>query len=276
MSWNRLKSVVRSVQAAIATESTLAPLRPLAQDALELLSRPPTEEAKEELDYLLTKIQEFVIPWRPSPDPDPEYFYLQPNWAKSTDNQAAEALDILRSLPSTVTSAATTTVSDFTNPTMKVFLSHSSADQSAAEAFVELVRTALNLPAREIRCTSVDGYKLSAGADANEQLRAEVFGCETFIALLSPASMSSIYVMFELGARWGTKRHLAPIMIGGTKPSDLKSPLSGIHSISGTSESDLYQLIEDLGTRVGQSIESPAVYAKALRDFVKKASAVTT
>jgi hypothetical protein len=77
--------------------------------------------------------------------------------------------------------------------------------------------------------------------------------------------------MFELGARWGTKRHLAPIMIGGTKPSDLKSPLSGIHSISGASESDLHQLIEDLGARLGLIAESPAVYAKALREFAKKA-----
>lgn len=118
---------------------------------------------------------------------------------------------------------------------------------------------------------SVDGYKLSAGADANEQLRAEVFGCETFIALLSPTSMKSIYVMFELGARWGTKRHLAPIMISGTTPSDLKAPLSGIHAISGASESDLHQLIADIGARIGQTVESPAAYTKALREFVKKA-----
>jgi hypothetical protein len=98
---------------------------------------------------------------------------------------------------------------------MKIFVSHSNSDKPTAEAFIHLVRAALNLSSKDIRCTSVEGYKLVAGADSNEQLREEVFGCDLFIALLSPTSMKSVYVMFELGARWGTKRHLAPIMIAG-------------------------------------------------------------
>src|SRR5690606_30588259 len=143
-------------------------------------------------------------------------------------------------------------------------ISHSSADRDTAEALVELLRSALGLPAKEIRCTSVEGYKLSAGADSNEQLRTEVFGCETFVALLSPSSMKSVYVTFELGARWGTKRHLAPIMIGGTVAGDLRAPLSGIHAITGSSESDMHQLISDLSNILSQTNEGPSVYGKHL------------
>jgi hypothetical protein len=151
---------------------------------------------------------------------------------------------------------------------MKVFVSHSSNDKAIAEAFVQLVKAALNIPAKDIRCTSVEGYKLPAGADSNEQLRAEVFGCEVFVALLSPSSMKSMYVMFELGARWGTKRYLAPIQVGGLDPSALKAPLSGIHSINGASESDMHQLLEDIGRKLSMRVESPSAYGKALSSFV--------
>lgn len=275
MSWTRIRTVVRGAQAAISTEpKTLAPLKPLVEDAVAILSKPPTEEAKEELTYLLTKIQEFVIPWRPSPEPDPGFFYMQPNWAKSTDDQAGEALQLLKALPPIETDTTSRPLAgEDGNRTMKVFVSHSSADAAVAGAFVELLRSALSLPAKDIRCTSVEGYKLSAGADSNEQLRAEVFGSETFVALLSPISMKSVYVMFELGARWGTKRHLAPIMVCGTKTLDLKAPLSGIHAISGASESDIHQLIADIGQKLSQRSEGPAVYAKALREFIRKAKA---
>lgn len=274
--WNRIKSLVRGAQAAIESEpKQLASLRPIVEDALLLLSKQPTEEVREELKYLLTKIQEFVIPWRPSPEPSPGVFYMQPNWAKSTDSQATEALVLLNSLPAQITMAA----EDIKVPStvsMKIFVSHSSVDKVVAEAFVQLLRTALNLASKDIRCTSVEGYKLSAGANSNEQLRTEVFGCELFVALLSPASMKSVYVMFELGARWGTKRHLAPIRICGTQSGELKAPLSGIHAIDGTSESDLHQLLADMGTSLSSPAENAAAYSKALREFIKKAKVRAT
>jgi hypothetical protein len=272
MSWNRLKSVVRSIQSSVESEpETLAALRPLAADALEILAGPQTSESSEDLKYLLTKIQKFVAPWRPSKEPTPGVFYIQPQWAKSTDDQAGEALSILEKLPPPAVarspmSGGTPTAS------MKVFISHSSVDRDAAEALVELLRSALGLPAKEIRCTSVDGYKLSAGADSNDQLRTEVFGCEAFVALLSPSSMQSMYVTFELGARWGTKRYLAPIMIGGTVAGDLRAPLSGIHAVTGSSESDMHQLISDLSKVLGHTNEGPSVYGKHLKAFAAKAA----
>jgi len=87
--------------------------------------------------------------------------------------------------------------------------------------------------------------------------------------------MKSVYVMFELGARWGTKRHLAPIMVGGTQPSDLKAPLSGIHSIDGTSESDLHQLLAEMGAELSLPLEGVASYNKALRALVIAAKVVS-
>lgn len=274
MSWNRIKTVVRGVQAVIESEPKhLAPLRPIVEEALELLSRPPTNHSKDELKYLLTKIQKFVIPWRPSPRPRPGVLYIQPKWAKNTDTQAGEALSLLAALPrSSVTSSPEPSLQSHVT-SMKIFVSHSSKDKAIAEAFVQLIKAALNIPSKDIRCTSVEGYKLPAGSDSNEQLRSEVFGCEVFIALLSPTSMKSIYVMFELGARWGTKRHLAPIRVAGLDPSALKAPLSGIHAISGESEPDMHQFLSDLGSKLSLDVENAAVYSKALSTFVLAAQA---
>jgi hypothetical protein len=56
---------------------------------------------------------------------------------------------------------------------MMVFVSHSSADKVIAEAFVEFLRAALPLVSKDVRCTSVDGYKLPVEAKADEQLRVD-------------------------------------------------------------------------------------------------------
>lgn len=270
-SWSRIRSAVRGAQAAIASEPKhLASIAPLVEDALAILAKRPSKEAMEEVEYLLTRAQEFVAKWRPSPRPSPGVLYIQPGWARSTDEQTGEALSLLKEFQETGLIESST--SDVPT-TMKVFVSHSSADAAVAEALVELIRSALNVSAKDIRCTSVEGYKLPAGADSNQQLRSEVFECQAFIALLSPASLASIYVMFELGARWGTNRYLAPIMIGGTKGGDLKAPLSAIHAISGSSEADIHQLVEELGQRLEIAPEKPAAYSKALRVFAKSASA---
>ena len=54
--------------------------------------------------------------------------------------------------------------------------------------------------------------------------------------------------------------------------SDLRAPLSGIHAVNGTSESDIHQLIADLSTQLGQPSESPSVYGKHLKSFTTKAA----
>jgi len=274
VSWNRIKTIVRGAQATIQSQpKQLAPLSPLVEEALEILSGAPTNDSKEELKYLLTKIQEFVIPWRPSPRPTPGALYIQPNWAKNADAQAEEALNLLKALPPLSAADPRDLSPQLHSVDMKIFVSHSSKDEAIAEAFVQLVRAALNISSKGIRCTSVEGYKLSAGADSNEQLRSEVFGCELFVALLSPTSMESTYVMFELGARWGIRRYLVPILVGGLDPGTLKAPLSGIHAISGVSDSDMHQLIGDIGSKLSLNVESPASYSKALSTFVTSARA---
>ena len=104
---------------------------------------------------------------------------------------------------------------------LKLFVSHSTADAPLAEALVELFRSALNLPAEAIRCTSVEGYRLPGGANVDEQLRSEVNSAKACVGIISRQSIQSPYVLLELGARWGPKLHLLPVLAPGNGPEVL-------------------------------------------------------
>lgn len=104
---------------------------------------------------------------------------------------------------------------------IKIFISHSAHDASIAASLAELFRTAMRLSKSDIRCTSVDGYRLPAGANTDEQLRREVLEAPVLVGLMSHRSFESAYVLFELGARWGKnedpqhRAHSAPPIRSG-------------------------------------------------------------
>lgn len=141
-----------------------------------------------------------------------------------------------------------------------IFISHSSADLEVAASLIELLRIACNVPQNRIRCTSVDGYRLPAGASTDTQLRMEVHDAKTFIGLITPASIQSTYVLFELGARWGAGRHLAPILARGADASFLRGPLYGINALNCSSPAQVHQLIDDICSTLGTSLNNTASY----------------
>ena len=157
--------------------------------------------------------------------------------------------------------------------TMDVFISHSSQDTHAAKLLIDLIKTAFNLPAKKIRCTSVNGYRLPAGASTDEQLKKEVHESKVLIAIVSPSSMDSTYVLFELGARWATSLPLIPLVTNKLGTQLLKGPLSGINALNLSDLSQVHQLINDLGDFLEMPSESPAVYqekADGLIEFLLK------
>lgn len=123
-----------------------------------------------------------------------------------------------------------------TNLAVSIFISHSSKDAALAEALIDLLRSALGLPAKEIRCSSVDGYRLPVGVNTEGKLREEVNAAKVVIGLVTPSSLASSYVMFELGARWGANLFLAPLLAGVT-PNELSGPLALLNVLSADNES---------------------------------------
>lgn len=138
---------------------------------------------------------------------------------------------------------------------LTLFISHNARDAAIAKALIALFEKSLKISARKIRCTSVDGYRLPVGADTNDVLRAEVFGAKIFIALLTPNSLSSPYVLFELGARWGARRPLFPVLAGSATPTHLPAPLNTLNALSASVPDQVRQLVEDASAALSERLE---------------------
>jgi len=160
-------------------------------------------------------------------------------------------------------------------PVPKIFLSHSIIDTDLAEMLVNLLRSALNLSAEEIRCTSVEGHCLPGGAVVDEHLRGELLDTHLFISLITEASFRSAYVLFELGARWGAQKALIPLLGPGFPTSTLQGPIAGLNPLSCDSSSHLHQLIHDLGKELGVEVEKPNVYQRNIDRIISLVAETT-
>jgi hypothetical protein len=158
---------------------------------------------------------------------------------------------------------------------MKIFISHATADKDLAGALASLFRAAFNISAKEIRCTSVEGYMLDVGTDVDSQLRIEVRESEVFVALITPASISSTYVLFELGARWGAELPLFPTLAKGATTSLLKGPLGGLHGVQLQQHAQLHSLIERMAIVLKLPMEPASTLGNQLNHVLVLAAQVT-
>jgi hypothetical protein len=98
-----------------------------------------------------------------------------------------------------------------------VFISHSSIDTWVAKQI-----------AREIEeCGAVpflDEANIAVGEDFEDRILVALIQAKELLVLLTPWSLSRLYVWAEIGARWG---HRIPIIgiLHGLTPSDLQSNL---------------------------------------------------
>ncbi len=146
---------------------------------------------------------------------------------------------------------------------MKVFVSHSSKDKLLVNALEELIRLSLCLPASEIRCSSVDGSRIPGGATTDETLRSEVNSSGSFVVVLSPQSISSHWVVYELGARWGAGKSILPLLAPQASPDILRDgPLANITALRCDDRAQLFQFVADLATQLSISAQQPAAYSR--------------
>lgn len=150
-----------------------------------------------------------------------------------------------------------------------IFISHSTLDQKIAENLTEILKNSLEIDPGRIRCTSVEGHRLRGGVTTDNQLRQELLEAECFVGLLTPQSVSSTYVLFELGARWGADRQLIPLLAAGLQYIDLKGPLTARHGHSCDSAAQLHQLIDELADVLKVNKRPAANYEKYIERLVK-------
>ena len=159
---------------------------------------------------------------------------------------------------------------------MQVFISHSSFDIEVVKLLVELLRKALNLSSDDIRCTSLDGSRMPGGVSVDERLRAEVHDSELLIGVITPTSLKSAYVMFELGARWGAEKPMIPLLASGTTTDDLEGPLDKINALDGSQTGQLHQLVEEAAGHLSVARDKPSSYADAIEELARVSAIPST
>jgi DNA-binding PadR family transcriptional regulator len=150
------------------------------------------------------------------------------------------------------------------NASPRIFISHSRADEDLAGELITLLEKALLLGVNEIRCTSVAGYDLPAGATIDDQLRLEIEESELLIGLVTENSLRSTYVLFELGGRWILRKPLIPVLGKGAKASTLREPLKSLVAASCDNRAQLFALVENIAKRLETKGTIPSHYSQAV------------
>lgn len=155
---------------------------------------------------------------------------------------------------------------------LQVFISHSGEDFKLAKLLANLIQKSLRLSHKAIRCSSVDGYRLPGGITTDEQLRIEIHDARLFVGLITPNSLKSLYVAFELGARWGSEKPLIPLLAAGVTPSHLEGPLSGINALLCDNIGQVNQLIEETSSHLDITPEATSSYAEEINQLANLSS----
>ncbi len=192
---------------------------------------------------------------------DPEISRLN-GWLITLDNRGADVSSALAVLspdvatpPSPVVAAAREPVGSVATmpgprlpPPIRIFISHSHADQKLAEAFLDYLKACLNTPRpAPIRCTSVHGHGTLPGADLRPQLKKDIKGCDYFILLASRSSVKSLWVTFELGARWLSGRKIVPVVHRDDTHDCVPGPAQGPVATNVSDRTGMFLLVEDIG-----------------------------
>jgi hypothetical protein len=128
----------------------------------------------------------------------------------------------------------------------RIFISHRHKDQDIALALTEVISTAFEIRQPEIRCTSVQPYRLPFGKNTGERLRDEIGRAQVVLGILSPDTSQSSYVMFELGAAWSQQIYTCPLLAQGAEYQHIPGTIFDLAPAKLWDTSDCHQLLDNL------------------------------
>jgi hypothetical protein len=151
---------------------------------------------------------------------------------------------------------------------LKIFISHSAVDGPLASALVDFLLSSMVLDDDEIRCTSVPGHKLPVGCDFSETLLNDLEDTAVVVGLVTKNAVASSWVLFELGATWGARKALRPLVTDEVDLKTLPGALSGKHVARLSKSSDVYQFLEELTSTIQAKPRSRPKIDKALAELL--------
>lgn len=152
---------------------------------------------------------------------------------------------------------------------MKIFLSHSSLDKNIARDLIELLRAAFpSLETRDITCTSVDGYGFDFGESVNSKIIDGVKNARLLIALITQNSIRSYYFLFELGARWASKKDLIPIISSSVNIDEIKPLIDTNLCRPDKNPAICHTLLANIRDFLGLELEDADIYSGRIEKFL--------
>jgi len=105
---------------------------------------------------------------------------------------------------------------------IRVFVSYSMEDSTYANEL-------LNHLAQQPNINIFTSDRLSAGEKWQSVIRQKLSACDYFLVLLSPTSINSKWVQFELGLAWGLDKTIVPIITDPNIINKIPLDLRNLH-----------------------------------------------
>lgn len=156
----------------------------------------------------------------------------------------------------------------------RIFISHRHKNQEIAAALTKTIRAAFEVKPFEIRCTSVQPYRLPFGKNTGNRLREEIGRAQVVLGILSPDTAQSSYVMFELGAAWSQHTYTCPLLSKGAEYQHIPGPIFDLAPARLWEESDCYQLLDNLAAELNliRNKDAQGAISEEIKNLTKVAA----
>jgi hypothetical protein len=151
---------------------------------------------------------------------------------------------------------------------LKIFISHAAVDEPLAKALVACLLSSMVLDDEDIRCTSVAGHMLPIGSDFTQTILRDLEDAAVVVGLITRNSVSSGWVLFELGATWGARKTLWPLVTDEIDPKTLPGALAARHVARLSKNTDVAQFLDEIIKRVSAKPRSHAKMAQSVSDLL--------
>ncbi len=133
--------------------------------------------------------------------------------------------------------------------TPRIFVCHAKSDIEATSEIVDLLESALLLPADSLSSSSLPGY--SSDARSEPELRDMLSGATVVLALVTERSATDNSFAFELGAAWALGVRVVPLLTGAASISDLPWALRGAPAVRPHDRLAWVMFVEQLAQLLG-------------------------
>ena len=156
------------------------------------------------------------------------------------------------------------------NQALKVFVNASPEDKGLVACLIDLLRSALNLEASNIRATHVSGYGYSVGTRFDDKVFSDIRDARVFLFVVSNANSLSQETALATGGRLALNKPIFPLLVPGTTASSLPGPLTRCNALPMDSEDALLELVQSVAQCLDIVIEPPAVYLRHVKALSRK------